>query len=205
MTIMTRQTMRARLAAVWREFWSFWALQSSFEKVVLYNYAPLSKYVSFPGISGSFECLLKMLWFVGMVNVIDRRCQEPACKKFPSHNYPGMHKKIYCASHKKEGMVGRSGLWDLQYPSHESFLHRKYFYLESSHLRQLEQGFTAGKNKDKIVAVCNRGKCQGQMAAESALIFEALMSIWIDFLSASVIGQVSSLSLLWAGGHVTWQ
>ena len=40
-----------------------------------------------------------------MVNVIDRRCQEPNCKKFPSHNYPGMHKKLYCATHKREGMV----------------------------------------------------------------------------------------------------
>ena len=41
----------------------------------------------------------------GMINVIDRRCQEADCPKFPSHNYPGSHKKLYCATHKKEGMV----------------------------------------------------------------------------------------------------
>ena len=58
-----------------------------------------SKRVSIPLLT-YFKC-------AGMVNVIDRRCQEPNCKKFPSHNYPGMHKKLYCATHKKEGMVTR--------------------------------------------------------------------------------------------------
>lgn len=43
-----------------------------------------------------------------MINVIDRRCQEADCPKFPSHNYPGSHKKLYCATHKKEGMVSPS-------------------------------------------------------------------------------------------------
>ena len=47
----------------------------------------------------------RLLDGAGMINVIDRRCHEPDCKKFPSHNFPGSHKKLFCATHKKEGMV----------------------------------------------------------------------------------------------------
>lgn len=70
-------------------------------------YAPM--YLSALCLTPPFlaSCHMQMSsWFdAGMINVIDRRCQEANCPKFPSHNYPGSHKKLYCATHKKEGMV----------------------------------------------------------------------------------------------------
>ena len=40
-----------------------------------------------------------------MVNVKDKTCKEPGCKTLPCYNYEGEKKGLYCATHKKEGMV----------------------------------------------------------------------------------------------------
>jgi hypothetical protein len=43
---------------------------------------------------------------VGMVDIVNKRCQQPYCKKIiPGFNLPDKKLGIFCATHKKLGMV----------------------------------------------------------------------------------------------------
>jgi len=41
----------------------------------------------------------------GMVNVVDKKCQEPQCDKRPLYNMPGIKPPVYCKMHALHGMI----------------------------------------------------------------------------------------------------
>jgi hypothetical protein len=40
----------------------------------------------------------------GMIDVANRRCDHPDCAKAPAFNYPNEQRRLFCASHKLDGV-----------------------------------------------------------------------------------------------------